>query len=45
MLSDDASCEVRQKIVNIIITYDILPPPPRALLVQNGRHVWVDVVE
>ena len=27
----------------MIITYDILPPLlPRALLVRNARHVWVD---
>jgi hypothetical protein len=35
MLSDDASCEGRKKVVKIlrIITYDNLPPPP----------LWVDV--
>ena len=42
-LSYDASCEGRkiEVQINIIITYDILPPP-RALLVRNTRHVRVD---
>jgi hypothetical protein len=44
MLSDDASREGRKKEVkiNIIITYDLLPPPLRTLLVRNARHVRVD---
>jgi hypothetical protein len=44
MLSDDASREGRkiEVKINIIITYDLLPPPLRTLLVRNARHARVD---